>query len=247
MNGHIYIDRKILEWEWYKDINTKTLFLHLLIVASWRDTKWRGMEVKRGQVITSLASLAEGTGLTVREVRTALEHLVSTQEIDKVTTRKYSVITILNYDKYQNPDKETTSEMTKKRQTNDKLTTTSEEYKEDEEDKKDKSTNVDLYSTDYERIKQMWNELDGLGNIKGIRSIGDGKRRDNLRARLKTYTVDDFRTAIENIKRSKFLQGGNKNGWYIKFDWFILPSNFPKVLEGNYNDSQNEPYRYTGD
>lgn len=89
---------------------------------------------------------------------------------------------------------------------------------------------------DYDVIKDMWNELDGFGNIKPIRSISPGsKRRSNVRARLKQYNVDDFRIAIENIKRSDFLQGKNKNGWAASFDWFVLPSNFPKVLEGNYN------------
>ena len=41
--------------------------------------------------------------------------------------------------------------------------------------------------------------------------------------------------AIEQIKESKFLQGKNGQGWVITFDWFLLPNNFPKVLEGNYN------------
>ena len=69
MNGHIYIDRKILDWEWYGDINTKAVFLHLLIKACWRDTKWRGMDIKRGQLITSIPHLADELNLTEREVR----------------------------------------------------------------------------------------------------------------------------------------------------------------------------------
>ena len=94
--------------------------------------------------------------------------------------------------------------------------------------------------SDYKAVMNMWNELDGLGNIKGIKKISSGsKRYINLQARLKTFTVDDFRTAIDNIKQSKFLQGENKSGWAITFDWFVLPSNFPKVLEGNYNDTKN--------
>ena len=92
-------------------------------------------------------------------------------------------------------------------------------------------------TTDYETVIRLWNELDGLGNIKGIKTISTGsKRLDNVRARLKTFGIDGFKEAIENIKKSSFLQGNNVKGWTITFDWFVLPSNFPKVLEGNYND-----------
>lgn len=57
-------------------------------------------------------------------------------------------------------------------------------------------------------------------------------------ARIKEYGVDDILIAIDKIRHSKFLQGrsGSKRAWVITFDWFVLPSNFPKVLEGNYDD-----------
>ena len=31
------------------------------------------------------------------------------------------------------------------------------------------------------------------------------------------------------------LQGKNSRGWTITFDWFVNPTNFQKVLEGNYD------------
>lgn len=89
---------------------------------------------------------------------------------------------------------------------------------------------------DYDVIKGFWNRLDGLGNIKGIRTI-QGKRLDMVRARLKEYSLEDFEIAINNVKKSDFLQGNNKKSWTITFDWFVRPNNFPKVLEGNYNNN----------
>ena len=100
--------------------------------------------------------------------------------------------------------------------------------------------------TDYDIILDMWNELDGLGNIKAIKNINEGsKRRDNVRARLKQYGIDGFREAIDRIKQSDFLQGKSKEGWFITFDWFVLPNNFSKVLEGNY-DNTNKPKKNAG-
>lgn len=116
MNGHITLDRKILDWEWYTDTNTKTVFIHLLLTACWKDTKWQGKIIKRGQLVTSIPSLCTDLSLTTREVRTALSHLCSTGEIDRQTTAKYSVITVLNYDLYQPSDRQTTDKRQTKRQ-----------------------------------------------------------------------------------------------------------------------------------
>ena len=80
-----------------------------------------------------------------------------------------------------------------------------------------------------------WNELSEYGISPVIRITGGSKRYNCLKARLREYGKDAVLKAIENIKTSDFLQGKVKNDWTITFDWFVLPSNFPKVLEGNYN------------
>ena len=80
-----------------------------------------------------------------------------------------------------------------------------------------------------------WNKLSEYGISPVMRITGGSKRYNCLRARLREYGKDAVLEAIENIKTSDFLQGKVKNDWMITFDWFVLPSNFPKVLEGNYN------------
>ncbi|WP_290849143.1 hypothetical protein [Eubacterium sp. LMAG:50] len=101
-NNFIKLSRTILGWEWYTDKNTKTLFIHCLLRANWKKAKFKGETVERGEFITSLQNLAIETGLTVKEVRTALKHLESTEEI-KVEKLKFGrLIVIVNYDLYQN-------------------------------------------------------------------------------------------------------------------------------------------------
>lgn len=93
--------------------------------------------------------------------------------------------------------------------------------------------------TDVQRCVDAWNSLADCG-IKPVKRIKSGtKRYDSLCARIREYGVDDVLRAIEKVRNSKFLQGksGNKRQWDIKFDWFVLPNNFPKVLEGNYDDN----------
>ena len=122
---YVKISRKILEWEWYTDANTKVLFLHILLKANWKDGRFQGVEVPRGSFVTSLQNLAAETGLTVRNVRTALKHLENTGEVTSNRHVKFSVITVKNYDRYQSSD----TQVTVNRQASDSQVTTIEEGK----------------------------------------------------------------------------------------------------------------------
>lgn len=103
--GYIKLHRSLLDWEWWSDINTTRLFMYLLIAANYKPKKWQGKTIKRGQLVTSVAALSEATGLSIQEVRTALNHLKSTREITIKSTNKYTLVTVENYSKYQDvPD-----------------------------------------------------------------------------------------------------------------------------------------------
>lgn len=118
MSGNfIKLDRKILDWEWYSNPNVRTLFIHCLLCANWKDGVFNGHECKRGQFITSLSNLATSTGLSIRQTRTALERLESTGELTSYATNKFRIITVNNYDKYQSSDKRNDKQTTSKRQT----------------------------------------------------------------------------------------------------------------------------------
>ena len=67
-----------------------------------------------------------------------------------------------------------------------------------------------------------------------IRSLSDARKKA-IKARLKTYSLDDFRQVFENAEGSSFLKGED-GGWKASFDWMIKEANMLKVLEGNYAD-----------
>ena len=133
--GWIKLHRQILNWEWYSDTNTFRLFLHLILTANYKDQKHQGKLIKKGTLITGRDKLSIETGLSVREVRTCLERLKSTNEIAIKTYSKGTEIQIVNYDKYQIETSETTNE----RPTNDQQTTTIKEYKENKKEKERKN------------------------------------------------------------------------------------------------------------
>lgn len=95
-------------WEWYQDTNTFRIFFHLLVTANYEDKKWRGILIKRGQVVTSRNSLEKSLNISSRSIRTVLTNLQATNELTIKTTNRFSVITLVKYDYYQsNPDEPT--------------------------------------------------------------------------------------------------------------------------------------------
>jgi predicted phage replisome organizer len=68
-----------------------------------------------------------------------------------------------------------------------------------------------------------------------IRSVS-AARQKAIKARLNTYSLEDFRTVFENAEASSFLKGKNDRNWTATFDWLIKDANMAKVLEGNYAD-----------
>lgn len=100
-----------------------------------------------------------------------------------------------------------------------------------------------ICQTDIQRIIDEWNTLEefGINPVKRMTS----KREQAVKARIRQNHMDDILEAIENIRHSSFLQGQNKEGWMITFDWFLKPGNFAKVFEGNYLDKAgSKPQSY---
>ena len=166
--GWIKLHRQILNWEWYSDTNTFRLFLHLLLTANFKDQKYQGKLIKKGSLLTGRDKLSYETGLSVREVRTCLERLKSTNEIAIKTYSKGTEIQIVNYDKYQIE----TSETTNKRPTNDQQTTTIKERKEIEEVK-------EIYSFD-----EFWSTYDKSIGKKNCKTKFE-KLSDEVKLKIK--------------------------------------------------------------
>lgn len=143
-NGYIRVYRKMLDWEWFSDVNTFYVFMYCLLKANWKTKNWRGIEIKRGSFITSRNKLARELRLSEREVRTALEHLETTNEVTKSGNARYTVITVVKYDDYQTSDQlndqettnKSTSKKTNRRPSKDQVTTTTEESNKDNKGKK---------------------------------------------------------------------------------------------------------------
>ncbi len=122
--GYIKLDRKILEWRYFKKDSYLKVWMYLLLNANHKAMKWQEVSVKRGQLITSLENISKGTGVSIQSVRTILKKLEG-QELTCKSTNKYTLITILKYNDYQDSEKnqQTNQQSTNKQLTNNQQTT----------------------------------------------------------------------------------------------------------------------------
>ena len=91
-----------------------------------------------------------------------------------------------------------------------------------------------------EEIKNNWIKIAHEYKLSGTQLKITEKRKRVINNLLKEYSAEEVLQAMKKVHTSSFLQGNNKTGWQISFDWFINKSNFLKVLEGNYDDKENE-------
>jgi DNA-binding transcriptional MerR regulator len=131
MSGWIKIHRKFLEWEWFNKSEAVHLFMYMLLKANHKDGKWQGIEVKRGQFISSLGNISNATGISIQTIRTILKKLEKTNEIELKSTSQFTIVTISKYDCYQEQNDDTNKPLTNNQQaTNKQLTTNKNDKKE---------------------------------------------------------------------------------------------------------------------
>lgn len=195
--------------------------------------------------------LADELGFDESVIHVALKAL---EKFGMISMNENDILTVCNWDEYQNVEgldkiREQNRLRKQKQRERERLelechvksrdrhaTDIEEEIEEDKEyillDSKESNCR-----TEARRCVEAWNSLAEYG-IKPVSKIrSDSKRGEMLNARIKQYGVDDVLRAIEKIKGSSFLQGKTKTGvqWF-DFEWFVRPNNFPKVLEGKYDD-----------
>lgn len=118
--GWIKLHRSITDWEWFADADTLKLFLYLLLTANYEEKKWKGITIQRGQVVISTEDLAQRLKSTRQKIRTQLKRLETSGTIALQATNKFTLVTICNYDNYQ--ESSTAEQPTDNQQSNQQIT-----------------------------------------------------------------------------------------------------------------------------
>lgn len=99
---------------------------------------------------------------------------------------------------------------------------------------------------DYKKLIEFFNS-ETKGVFGEVRYPLSSKRQDSIRARIREHGKEAFVEMVRKATISEFLKGNNSRGFQATFDWLIKPSNFPKVLEGNYDNRSKETKRNNPD
>jgi len=141
--GYIKLYRQIRMWEWWDDINTRNLFISLLLDVNYTTGNWMGMTIEPGQTITTTARMMKQTRLSRQKLRSCLNRLQSTSEITIETTKRYHRITITNWALYQSDQEETTKGITYEQPTDNPQVTNKQPLYKNKRKKEEKNTRDD--------------------------------------------------------------------------------------------------------
>ena len=98
----IKLDRNIVDWRWLGSPNTLAVWIYLLVTAKNEPEDFRDFTIGRGEVLVSYGKIADKLGMTPKEVRTAIEHLVKTGEIRKTRqAQNFAIYIIEGFSRYQ--------------------------------------------------------------------------------------------------------------------------------------------------
>lgn len=91
---------------------------------------------------------------------------------------------------------------------------------------------------DFEKVRKQFNRLMQDKAIPKLKGKIAGQRKAFFEARVREYGITSAYRVMIKAAESGFLNGGGRNGWLANFEWIYRPNNFPKVLDGYYDNPQ---------
>ena len=224
MEGWISLHRQFLSWEWFDDNNMVKLFIYLLLKANHKKGTHQGLTIKRGQLKTGLDKLNNETKITIQTLRTCLKRLEKTGEINMQVTNKYRVITVCNYELYQD-NQQATNKQTNKQLTSNQQATNKQLTANNNVNKNNNNNNVNNYKNkllselsasdfenpDYFEITISFWELFKKNLTEAGASISNlekakGKWVDEIRLMIESdkQNIDSVRTVFVYLQNDDF-------------------------------------------
>lgn len=236
MEGWIKIHRKILENPIIcKDSDYLAVWIYLLLNATHKEMpvlfKGKKIILQKGQLITGRKSIANQLKISESKIFRIINCFKSEHQIEQQVSNKNSVITILNWDKYQQLEQQNEAQMNNKRTTSEQQVNTNKNVKNVKNDKNERNNNI------YNNIINIYNEY--CSNLSQVQKLTD-KRKTAINKLLKTITEEQFKEICIIANNSDFLIGDNDRNWKADFDFIIKVDKAVSILEGKYNNKKRD-------
>jgi len=107
----------------------------------------------------------------------------------------------------------------------------------EESNKEESNDSLSSCELDFARLLDFFNSQLKKNNslIPSIKQLSDARKK-TLKARAREYGKEALVKVFQKASVSDFLNGKNDRSFTASFDWLLKPTNFPKVLEGNYDN-----------
>lgn len=236
MGGYIRLDRCLLNWKYNDSPYAVALWVHILLKANWDKGYYRGIEIKRGEYPCTLQSLYIETGISINAIRKWLRIFEEDKQITVKSTNKYTLISVINYAKYQSDSKriykqsdtqsDTQSDIQNDKQSDKQNDMPINNKKEEKEEKEEKEK--DIYSDrDYSAISKQI--LDHLNRKTGKAFKYSKASLEPIIARLSEgYTMSECIKVID-IKYNEW-NNNSEMRQYLAPDTLFRASKFPRYL-----------------
>lgn len=204
----------------YQDGTIMRVYLHLLLNASYKRNFYKHVRdnkeytIERGQLIIGRKKLAAELNISEHKVRDTLSKLVSTNKITTVNEKFFTIVTINEYDKFNQNDNSCGTELSSKSATTNIVITNVITYYNTLCSKNLGKARLNTSPKRAKIIAQFWDVMEQDEN-----------------------NVKDYFTIVS---QSDFLMGKNDRNWKPDFDWLMQHQNIEKVLGGRYNNKTDK-------
>ena len=257
IEGGYYLKARKVQESWIAKAppHVREIWDFIIMKANYKDCGG----IKRGQLLTSYSDIQEGLAWFVgyrketykkHHCEIAMKALTRERMIATAKTTRGMIVTVLNYDKYQDPKiyerySETDNETTTKLQPTD---TIRKEVVRKEEEKKEEAVAAGAAthpaSCPHEKIIAAYHEI--LPQCPRVKKWGEASRKA-LRARWcedkDRQSIEWWRDFFTGVAASNFLTGkvnGSKGSSFVaNLSWLVKPTSMEKVLNGNYSNSSD--------
>ena len=219
-NTYILLSRAIIESDVFASQKLLKIWIWCLCRASFKDRVvslkiGRGetpVRIKRGQFIFGRHSAEEELFIDGSTIYKSMQKLKELGNIEIESSNQYSIITVNNYDTYQDPDKYKVA--TKEQPSNNQVTS------------KEQVSNTNKKGNKGNNIKKEY--IDVVNSVLGKNFKLTDKLKPKVASILKEFTLDEIETAVKNAKADKYHK---ETGYrYLTSEFFTRSDKVDKFL-----------------
>ncbi len=216
-------------------MNMQVIYLRMMLLSIDKD----GYIYYQGVYDSIEEELAEEFSEDIELVRRTVEYLQDNNMLE-VNDSDYFLPQAVEYTGSECYSAERMRRLRERRtsQSDNDVTTSDEEIEKELEIEIESEERRKTNKIDYQQIADMYNNT--CVSFPRLSKLSESRKKA-IKARLQTYSVEDFQRMFEMAEGSSFLKGANNRNWSATFDWMVKDANMAKILDGNYQDRQSEP------